>query len=169
MIPSGSQTVGPFFNFALTKDTGLGVIAGDGERIKIEFHVTDGEGKPTPGDSMIELWQADASGEYSTAAFLGFGRLETNADGRCVFETVKPGGVGNNQAPHITVLVFARGLLKHLHTRLYFDGEPANASDPVLNNVPEARRSTLLAHLAGGIWRMEIRLQGENETVFFDV
>jgi protocatechuate 3,4-dioxygenase alpha subunit len=175
LIPTASQTVGPFFNFGLTADQSLGILARDGavgERIRLEFRVVDGDGKPTPGDSMIELWQADASGNYpSSGSFYGFGRLETNKEGICVFETIKPGAVAG-QAPHINVIVFARGLLRHLFTRVYFAGEPANASDPVLALVPEARRGSLLARPVAGqpnTWRMEIRLQGEDETVFFEL
>ncbi|MFN7925378.1 MAG: protocatechuate 3,4-dioxygenase subunit alpha [Bryobacteraceae bacterium] len=164
-IPSGSQTVGPFFNFGLTTDARLGRIEGEGERIRVEFHVTDGEGSPTPGDSMVELWQADGAGQYGPH---GFARLETDPEGKCMFETIRPGRVGD-AAQHINVIVFARGLLKHLHTRLYFEGEPLNATDAVLNSVPAARRSTLVATLVDGVWRMPIRLQGDGETVFFDV
>jgi protocatechuate 3,4-dioxygenase alpha subunit len=158
----------------------------EGERIRLEFCVTDGDGLPTPGDSMIELWQADAHGRYAHPEdprcgeadpnFCGFGRLETGANGTCIFETIKPGCVPSDgsrrQAPHINVIVFARGLLRHLHTRLYFTGEAANEQDPVLALVPENRRSTLLAQPVPGqpdTWRMEIRLQGEQETVFFDL
>ena len=173
MIPSGSQTVGPFFNYALTTNPKLGSLAEEGvpgERIRLEFRVTDGQGDPTPGDSMIELWQADAAGHYGQdPKFSGFGRLETGATGVCVFETIKPGRV-DGQAPHVNVIVFARGLLKHLYTRLYFAGEAANAEDAALALVPEARRSTLLAQPGdGNTWRMNIRLQGEDETVFFDL
>lgn len=165
MTPTGSQTVGPFFNFGLTTNARLGVMSGEGERIRIRFRVVDGEGVPTPGDSMIELWQAGADGVYHD----GFGRLETQADGTCVFETVKPGRV-DGQAPHITVLIFARGLLKQLHTRLYFADDPANGEDPVLALVPEARRSTLEARqIEPGLWHMDIQLQGPDETVFFEV
>jgi protocatechuate 3,4-dioxygenase alpha subunit len=189
LIPSASQTLGPFFNFALTTNSSLGVLARDGaegERIRLAFRVVDGEGTPTSGDAMVELWQADARGCYAHALdpragahdpnFYGFGRLETDANGECVFETVKPGpvpdGSGGSQAPHINVIVLARGLLKHLYTRVYFAGEPANAHDPVLSLVPEDRRATLLATPAPGrpsTWSIEIRLQGEGETVFFDV
>lgn len=178
MIPSGSQTVGPFFNFGLTANRSLGVLASsEGERIRLRFRVTDGDGAPTPGDSMIELWQADAVGRYrheldprgADTDFCGFGRLETDPDGVCVFETVKPGRVGE-QAPHVNVVVFARGLLKHLHTRLYFAGDPANEADPVLASVPAERRSTLLAaNVEDNLWHLEIRLQGEDETVFFEL
>jgi protocatechuate 3,4-dioxygenase alpha subunit len=189
LVPSASQTVGPFFNFALTTNPRLGILAcegAEGERIRLAFRVVDGDGAPTPGDSMIELWQADARGRYAHALdprageadpnFYGFGRLETDANGVCAFDTVKPGPVphasGATQAPHINVVVFARGLLKHLYTRVYFQGEPANAHDPVLALVPEERRATLLARPAAGqphTWSIEIRLHGEAETVFFDV
>jgi protocatechuate 3,4-dioxygenase, alpha subunit len=189
LIPSASQTVGPFFNFALTTNSRLGILAHEGaggEHIRMAFRVVDGEGAPTPGDSMIELWQADARGCYAHAldpragerdpAFCGFGRLETDANGECVFETVKPGpvpdGNGGMQAPHINVVVLARGLLKHLCMRVYFADEAANGNDPVLALVPEERRDTLLARPVVGqsnTWSIEIRLQGESETVFFDV
>jgi protocatechuate 3,4-dioxygenase alpha subunit len=189
LIPSASQTVGPFFNFGLTTKHALGIMAPDaaeGEHITLAFRVIDGEGQPTPGDSMIELWQADSQGRYqhpvdprsATADkhFCGFGRLETDANGVCVFETVKPGSVpnrdGSAQAPHINVTLFARGLGKPLRTRVYFAGEAANVHDPVLNLVPAERRETLLAKpVAGqvGAWAIEIHLQGDAETVFFDV
>ena len=181
LIPTGSQTVGPFFNFGLTANQSLGRLAKDGaegERIKLEFRVTDGDGVATPGDSMIEIWQADAQGRYVDADshFQGFGRLETDADGVCTFETIKPGRVagpdGRLQAPHVNVIVFARGLLSHLYTRLYFDGEPSNVEDVALNLVPESRRQTLLGQPVEGkpnTWRLDIRLQGVGETVFFDL
>lgn len=180
LIPSASQTVGPFFNFALTTNSDLGILAREGvpgQRIRLEFRVIDGDGVPARGDCMIELWQADSAGRYArTTEFCGFGRLETDHNGCCVFETVKPGRVagldGGLQAPHINVIVFARGLLKHLHTRVYFAGEPANVDDPVLALVPAERRATLLAQPPAGepgTWRFPIRLQGEDETVFFDL
>jgi len=179
LVPTASQTVGPFFNFGLTTNPHLGILAGGGvpgERIRLEFRVTDGDGAPTQGDCMIEIWQADSAGRYAEPGFGGFGRLETSPLGCCAFETIKPGRIagsdGRLQAPHINVVVFARGLLRHLHTRLYFAGEPANAEDAVLALVPAERRATLLAQPAGGqpqAWRLDIRLQGEGETVFFDV
>ena len=178
LVPTASQTVGPFFNFGLTADTKLGVLFRDGlegERIALRFRVTDGDGKPTPGDSMIEIWQADSQGRYCDPGFCGFGRSETDQNGECTFQTIKPGRVadvtGNLQAPHVNVLVFARGLLKHLVTRVYFAGDPANAEDSVLALVPEDRRATLLARPAADdkTWLIEIRLQGDRETVFFDV
>jgi protocatechuate 3,4-dioxygenase alpha subunit len=189
LIPTASQTVGPFFSLALTTDSALGILAREGvqgERIRLAFRVVDGDGAPTPGDSMIELWQADARGVYAHPSdprageadpnFQGFGRLETNSAGECSFETVKPGpapdGRGGIEAPHVNVTVFARGLLQQLCTRVYFAGEPANAHDPVLALVPPDRRETLFARPAPGRpneWFIEIRLQGEMETVFFDV
>lgn len=184
MIPSASQTVGPFFNYALTTDAGLGILARPGalgQPIHITFRIIDGDGAPAPADALIEIWQADAHGRYphpldpraaeADPNFSGFGRLETSLDGTCTFATVKPGRVGD-QAPHISLAVFARGLLKQLYTRLYFAGEAANAIDPVLALVPHERRATLLAKPMPGQpndWFFEIRLQGESETVFFDV
>ena len=189
LIPSASQTVGPFFNFGLTTNHALGIMAPDGaegEHITLIFRVIDGDGLPTPGDSMIELWQADSQGRYQHPAdprssdvdknFCGFGRLQTDANGVCVFETVKPGRVPSTdcsaQSPHINVTLFGRGLGKPLRTRVYFAGDAANADDPVLALVPANRRDTLLAKpVAGqaGAWAIEIHLQGEAETVFFDV
>ncbi len=187
-IPTAAQTVGPFFNFALTTNPTLGILAGagiPGEHIRLEFRVADADGAPAQGDCMIELWQADSEGRYphpldrdtvAATEFCGFGRLETDQKGCCTFETVKPGRVagvdGRLQAPHINVIVFARGLLRHLHTRVYFAGEPANREDPVLALVPEERRPTLLAHPGEdepATWRFDLRLQGDGETVFFDV
>jgi protocatechuate 3,4-dioxygenase alpha subunit len=189
LIPSPSQTVGPFFNFGLTTNHALGIMASDGaegEHITLILRVIDGEGLPTPGDSMIELWQADSQGRYQHPAdprsadadknFCGFGRLETDANGVCVFETVKPGRVpnagGSAQAPHINITLFARGLGKPLRTRVYFAGEAPNANDPVLAPIPTDRRETLLAKPVAGqanAWAIEIHLQGRAETVFFDL
>jgi protocatechuate 3,4-dioxygenase alpha subunit len=141
--------------------------------------VLDGDGQPVP-DAMIELWQADAAGAYSTASsppgsFAGFGRLGTNEDGVCVFETIRPGPVpgsdGTPEAAHINVCVFARGLLRHLYTRIYFEGDPALGHDPLLSVVVADRRATLLARPAAdpATWTFLVRLQGDDETVFFDV
>ncbi|MEO8592861.1 MAG: protocatechuate 3,4-dioxygenase subunit alpha [Candidatus Solibacter sp.] len=179
-IPTASQTVGPFFHFALT-DGELGTVAGEdvpGERIRLEIEVVDGDGGHVVHDGVLELWQADSMGRYaqSSADFRGFGRLATDDHGCCTFQTIKPGRVpgpeGRTQAPHINVIVFARGLLKHLHTRIYFAGDPANGEDAVLALVPEERRGTLLAQPVEGQpgnWQFRIRLQGDGETVFFDV
>jgi protocatechuate 3,4-dioxygenase alpha subunit len=188
LTPLPSQTVGPFYRVGLTVDPGLGCVAPPetkGEHIRLRFRMFDGDGAPVP-DGMLELWQADAAGKYDhpadpqehapDPAFRGFGRLETDADGACTFATVYPGrtpdGRGGCQASHINVSVFARGLLVRLCTRVYFEGDPGNAADPVLALVPEDRRSTLLARRDGterDLWHFDIRLQGDQETVFFDI
>jgi len=133
---------------------------------------------------MLEIWQADAVGRYAhpadqrappNAAFKGFGRVGTDREGRFCFETVKPGAVpgpgGALQAPHIAVVVFSRGMLTHVFTRIYFADEPANAADPILAMVPADRRPTLIARREDGgaqpIWLFDVRLQGDGETVFF--
>jgi protocatechuate 3,4-dioxygenase, alpha subunit len=189
-----SATVGPYFAYGLTpKDydwsaafsNDLVTPDASGERIRIEGKVFDGDGLPIP-DSMIEIWQADAAGRYAHAAdgrerpnssFKGFGRCGTDGEGSYGFDTVRPGPVpgpdGKVQAPHILVGVFARGMLRHLTTRIYFADEPANAADPILTLVPADRRATLIAGRRGGdgrpVYVFDIRLQGEQETVFFDV
>jgi protocatechuate 3,4-dioxygenase alpha subunit len=189
-----SQTVGPFFAPALTPGeqypwrqpliNDLITPDASGESIRIEGRVFDGEGAPI-SDSMIEIWQADAAGRYAhpadprrpNAKFTGFGRAGTDAEGRFSFSTIKPGVVpgpnGKPQAPHIVVAVFARGLPRHAYTRLYFADETNNASDPILALVPAERRDTLIAKRTekngAPVYLFDIRLQGENETVFFDV
>jgi protocatechuate 3,4-dioxygenase alpha subunit len=189
LVPSPSQTVGPFFHFCLTTDKNcVGRIAGPevkGERVRLTVRVLDGDGVG-PNDAMIEIWQANADGKYNhpddtqsmavDPSFLGFGRLHTAEDGSCEFETIKPGrvpGPGNVlQAPHLNLAVFARGMIKQLYTRVYFAGDPANPEDPVLGLVPADRRETLMAHpdsTRPGGWRFDLRLQGDDETVFFDV
>ena len=144
--------------------------------------VTDGEGAPVP-DAVIETWQADPDGRYdhpedprgAATGFRGFARAPTDADGRFAIHTVKPGPVpgagGALQAPHLEMSVFARGLLNRVVTRVYFaDEAAANASDPVLADVAEDRRPTLLAEpAADGGYRFDVRLQGADETVFFAV
>jgi protocatechuate 3,4-dioxygenase, alpha subunit len=184
-----SQTVGPFFSFGLTTEkSSVRGIAGPqakGERVLLMCRVLDGEGAPVP-DAMIEIWQADADGRYghpddaqhetADPGCAGFGRMGTAEDGSCEFETIRPGRVpgsgGVLQAPHLSFAVFARGMLKQLYTRVYFAGDPANDQDSVLAFVPEDRRETLMAHPYPGrssVWRFDVRLQGEQETVFFDV
>ena len=180
-----SQTVGPFFHYALP-DEKLETLVTDktkGERIRIEGRIVDGDGAPLP-DALIEIWQANAEGRYDHAedkqdkpldpAFHGWGRSATDKDGVFRFNTIKPGpvpGPGNTlQAPHVNVTVFARGMLKQLVTRLYFEGEKLNADDPILARIGEPeRRSTLIAKRSGGKFVFDIVLQGGNETVFFDV
>jgi protocatechuate 3,4-dioxygenase, alpha subunit len=173
-VATPSQTVGPFFHFGLTTNAGLGVVAppAAGTPMRLRVTVLDGEGAPVP-DAMIELYQADAQGVYARAPFTGFGRLPTGEDGSCVFETIRPGAVadgrGGLQAPHVNVCLFARGLLRHLYTRIYFAGD-ALEGDPILALVPEERRQTLVASPGDdGAFAIAVRLQGEQETVFFDV
>lgn len=186
---TSSQTVGPFFHEALLRDgqSTLVAAATKGQRIAIEGLVTDGNGTPIT-DAMIEIWQANDAGRYDhpadtqdkpvDPAFHGFGRAGTDKTGLYRFETIRPGAVpgrGNSlQAPHIAVTIFTRGLLLHLTTRLYFAGEPLNETDPVLALVPdEAQRQTLIATEVAGTtlptYRFDIRLQGANETVFFEI
>jgi protocatechuate 3,4-dioxygenase, alpha subunit len=186
--PLPSQTIGPFYHFGLTSDARLGCLIRpgvQGQRIHVRFCLLDGDGLPVP-DGMIELWQADNFGKYDhpadtqdhkpDPAFRGFGRLATDAEGACIFDTIYPGrvpdGRGGCQAPHINVSVFARGLLSRLCTRVYFAGDPVLAEDPVLALVPEERRPTLIAQPESqreGHWNFDIWLQGEAETVFFDI
>jgi len=181
-----SQTVGPFFHFALTDTHEIDDLAGTealGERIVIEGHVLDGDGEPVP-DCMIEVWQANAEGKYDhpedrqdkaiDLGFRGFGRVATDPEGRFHFRTVKPGSVpgrGNTlQAPHISVQVYARGLLKQLFTRIYLEGEPLNDTDPVLTAIDEAaaRMSLIAKNRGDGHYHWDIVLQGANETQFFE-
>jgi protocatechuate 3,4-dioxygenase alpha subunit len=180
------QTVGPFFHGLIEKEGS--VIASErtqGERIRIRGRVLDGSGGPVD-DAMVEVWQANAHGRYRHPAdqrqapldesFIGFGRAGT-VDGEFVLETIRPGPVpspeGGWQAPHLNVLVFARGLLDRLATRIYFEDDPSLGTDVVLASVPEDRRATLLARREqdGGPadYRFDVVLQGERETVFFDL
>ena len=137
-----SQTIGPFFRFALDRPEWSDLTSGGarGERIVIEGRVLDGDGAPVD-DALIEIWQANASGEYGDPGFRGFGRAVTNAAGGYRFATIRPGRVRGNggalQAPHINVTVFARGLLKQLTTRIYFAGDPSNDTDEVLSGVAD--------------------------------
>jgi protocatechuate 3,4-dioxygenase, alpha subunit len=165
-----SQTVGPFFEFALVTRPLLVPEDAPGA-IRIEGLVLDGAGEPVP-DGLIEIWHADAGGQYAGSA--GWGRCQTEADGGYVFTTLKPGAVrdpdGSVLAPHVSVLCFARGLLKPVLTRLYFPEEAeANAADPVLNALAsEAERASLVATAAGHrSYRFDIRLQGDGQTTFF--
>lgn len=148
----------------------------EGERVTLTGRVLDGDGQPIP-DAMLEIWQADAAGRYADAArndgFIGFGRGSTSVEGVYEFRTIRPGPVagpdGTMQAPHIAIGVFGRGLLKRLVTRAYFADEAANAADPILSLVPADRRDTLIAVKDGAVWRLDIRLHGAGETVFFDI
>jgi protocatechuate 3,4-dioxygenase alpha subunit len=159
----------------------------EGETIRIEGRVLDGDNVGIP-DAMVEIWQADAKGAFAHARdhqgantrFKAFGRVEPDNDGKYHFITIKPGGVkapdGKLQAPHIDVAVFARGMLKHLVTRIYFGDEDSNKDDPVLSQVPADRRDTLIARPQGSgsekVYRFDIRIQegaeGPPETQFFE-
>jgi protocatechuate 3,4-dioxygenase alpha subunit len=184
-----SQTVGPFFGVGLTRASpSQSVMVNeltDGQRIRIEGTVFDGAGAPIE-DALVEVWQANAHGRYRHELdagpapidpnFSGFGRCATDANGVFHFETVKPGtiqaGDGRVHAPHLNVAVFARGMLVHAFTRMYFDGDPLDA-DPTLARVDRDRRGTLVGarvRQGGGplVYRWDIHLQGDCETVFFD-
>lgn len=189
-----SQTVGPYFKYGLTPGNdyawndafGNDLVTSDvsGERIRVVGQVFDGDGKFIP-DSMLEIWQADAQGRFAdpqdtratpNAAFKGFGRCGTDANGGFEFRTIKPGSVpgpgGMPQAPHILLAVFARGMTQQVITRIYFEGEAANAADPILTLVPADRRATLIAGRDQGeplTYRFDVHLQGDRETVFFDL
>lgn len=166
------QTVGPFFRDSLlwTPRNDISGSAGQ-DLIAITGRVLDGGGGPVD-DALIEIWHPDRSGRFVHETFLGFGRATTDASGMYWFKTVRP-GAHNTGAPHLAVHVFARGLLDRLATRIYLEEDASNREDPVLKSVPEERRSTLIATLSehDGIatYRFDIRLQGDGETVFFDI
>jgi protocatechuate 3,4-dioxygenase, alpha subunit len=184
--PTPSQTIGPFFHFALSYPGGGHLVPpGHPDALRIVGAIYDGAGEPV-SDAMVEIWQANGAGRYAhpedrrdelplEEGFSGFGRCGTDAEGRFEFVTVKPGPVpgpdGRPQAPHIDVLVFARGLLKQLLTRIYFpDEEEANAADPLLSSIEAPNlRSTLIARQLDGALEFDIHLQGEKQTAFFDV
>jgi len=171
-IATASQTVGPFWH--LLEDptwadlTRFGAI---GEKLTLTGTVIDGDGAPCT-DACVEIWQADPPASDS---FPGFGRSRTDARGEYRFVTIRPGpvpGRGNAlQAPHIAICVMARGLMKGLVSRAYFHGEELNETDPLLTSIEQAaRRDTLIAKPADpGVWRLDIRLQGDGETVFLDL
>lgn len=194
-----SQTAGPYVHIGMTPNFAdiRGVYAGDlgasmltpdtaGERIIITGRVIDGAGVPV-GDAVVELWQADSNGSFAAPmgpgsnvapAFTGWGRQPTDADGVFSFETIKPGPVpgpdGRPMAPHVALWIVARGINIGLQTRLYFaDEADANATDWVLGKIPDPlRRATLIAHREDGApprYVLDIYLQGDRETVFFDV
>lgn len=180
-----SQTVGPFLSIALPWADGSDLVAeGTPRALEIGGQVTDGAGDPVP-DAVVEIWQADPDGRFphpddprgtvTCAGFRPFGRCPTDTDGRFRFRTLKPGRVDAEQAPHIDVTVFARGLLKHLVTRIYFPDEaPANSADVTLQSLENADRALLTATPDTAGLRFDIRLQGGNgrgdgETPFFVV
>ncbi len=180
MVPSGSQTVGPYFRIGLEDHIGQDSASKSAlDTIEIRGKVLDGDSAPVP-DAMLEFWGADASGAYSGAVQnssghpVGFHRVATGHEGGFSLVVNKPGstplGDGRLQAPHMLVLVFARGLLRHLITRVYFEQGPANAVDPVLLEVPAERRHTLIASAVANnpqVFQWNVILQGDNETAFF--
>lgn len=190
-VATTSQTAGPYLHIGFAPrycaDVAFDGRIDQADRIAIEGHAFDGEGAPLP-DGVIEIWQADAIGRYDhphdprshtgedARSASGFGRVTIAPDGGFAFTTVKPGRVpapdGSMQAPHIVIACFARGLLKHLSTRIYFaDEADANREDLVLSRVPAARRASLIATSAGsGRYRWTLTTQGspDHETVFFD-
>jgi protocatechuate 3,4-dioxygenase alpha subunit len=180
-----SQTIGPFLHIALPWDDGEWVVPdGTPGAVRISGRLFDGAGAVVP-DGLVETWQADATGRFThpddprgtteptPAGFRGFGRSATDGEGRWSVFTVVPGSLpaagGATEAPHLDVSVFARGLLDRVVTRIYFPDEPANDTDPVLTAVDDARRSTLVATREDGGLCFDIHLQGEHETVFFDI
>jgi len=191
-----SQTVGPYFAYGLSptqygydfKSLFTPVLTQDhaeGEHIRITGQVLDGAGNPV-NDALVEINQPDAQGQIISSVedaerkgFAGFGRCGTGtfAGNHFVFDTVKPGILGEGQAPFIDVCVTMRGLLVHTFSRIYFSDEAtANAKDEVLNSVPAERRATLVAQRemtnAGPVYRFDIHMQDSahgKETVFFDL
>lgn len=177
-----SQTIGPYFAVGLPWTEGPYVVPpGTLSGIWIRGRVLDGNGDPVP-DAMVETWQADPDGRFNARGgraavvpgFRGFGRASAGPEGEYGLFTVKPGPLagddGATQAPHIDVSVFARGLLKHVVTRIYFaDEETANDLDPVLSSLRDPERATLIASRSDDGYRLDVRLQGERETVFFEV
>jgi protocatechuate 3,4-dioxygenase alpha subunit len=181
---STSQTIGPYLRIGLEwmviED--LAPQGVTGERVQISGRIFDADSKPV-NDAAVELWQANSHGKYASPqdaqdkplepGFRGYGRSLTDEAGAFRFRTIKPGRVpgpdGKLQAPHVSVTIFMRGLLKQLQTRIYFPDEPANADDAVLKLVPAERRGTLIAARRGeGVLEWNVLLQGRNETVFFD-
>ncbi|WP_055494114.1 protocatechuate 3,4-dioxygenase subunit alpha [Streptomyces sp. TP-A0356] len=188
VLPTPSHTVGPFYGYALPFPGG-GDIApvGHPETITVQGYVLDGEGGPLP-DALVELWGPDPDGRLprvdgsirrdpatgghlgrNGVEFTGWGRIQTDSNGHWYARTLRPGARGRS-APYLGVCVFARGLLMHLFTRIYLPGDDAAlAADPLLAQVDEERRDTLIAVAEGnGTYRFDIRLQGEGETVFLE-
>ena len=162
-----SQTIGPYLAIGLPFEEGSHVVPeGTPGWIRIHGYVFDGAGDPI-NDALIETWQADPDGRFGTD-FRGFGRAPTGPDGEYEIFTLKPGRVDDQQAPHIDVSVFARGMLNRCVTRIYFADE-ANEGDPVLDSVPEDRRGTIIAEPGEDGYRFDVHVQGESETVFFRV
>src|SRR5262245_33734006 len=185
-VPTVSQTVGPFFSLGLCPRTLNNLVPArlseSAEIVTIRGRVLDGDGQGVP-DAVLEIWRADTSGNYAAAESdcdaggvpSGFARIPTNGRGEFEFKTLKPGSIAGTAdktpAPHLAVLIFMRGLLRHLVTRIYFPQEPANENDAVLKAIPTERRSTLTAAQSGTNdheLQWNVYLQGDRETVFFE-
>ena len=171
-VATASQTVGPYWHLIEDKSwADLTRFGAQGEKLTLVGRILDGDGKPC-SDACVEIWQSDPPASDS---FPGFGRSNTDAQGEFRFLTVKPGpvrGRGNTQqAPHIALCILSRGVMKALYTRAYFQGEALNETDPLLMSIEDrARRGTLIAKPDGpSTWRLDVRVQGDGETVFLDV
>ena len=177
MRETPSQTAGPYLHIGMMDAVGRPLLGprmrrpgARGEPAALAGRVVDGEGAPVT-DAVIELWQPDADGRFPPEAdpnLANLGRCACDADGLYRFETVRPGAVGD-AAPYAAMMIYARGVNRALHLRCYFEGDPANGRDPLLLAAgPRAR--TLVAKATGsGEWRLDVRLQGEGETVFLDL
>ncbi len=178
-----SQTVGPFFGYALPYAGGPDLVPAHARgAIRVHGTVYDGEGVPVP-DAIVEVWQADATGRIPRVqgsfardgvTFTGWGRCAVDRLGRYAFTTVEPGAVDADALPYIAMSVFARGMLRRVVTRVYFPEKAGSAdkraTDPVFSAVPAARRETLIAvPEESGSYRFDVHIQGEKETVFFAV
>lgn len=177
LVPTPGQTIGPFYGYALPYDKGHELIhPSNPNAVRLHGVITDGQGTPIP-DSMLEIWQADENGVIPQVAgsldrdgftFTGFGRVSTDGAGHYTFSTVDPGPTEAGAAPFISLCVFARGLLNRVFTRIYLpEDEAALAADPLLSQLPADRRKTLIATREDdGSLRFDVRLQGDDETVF---
>ena len=172
LTATASQTIGPYWHLIEHAEMAdLLRFGATGEAITVTGTITDGSGALV-ADAAVEIWQTSPP---ASDTFPGYGRARTDTAGRFTFRTLKPGpvpGLGNaQQAPHLAITIMARGLLTALTTRLYFQDEPLNQTDPVLSLIDEpARRATLIAKPAdAGAWNLDIRLQGEAETVFLEI
>ncbi len=175
-FPTPGQTIGPFYGFALPHADGAALAAAtDPAAVRLRGRVLDGAGEPVP-DALVEIWQADARGavphetgsfDRSVGGFTGWGRCSTNRAGEYHFDTVLPGRAAGAPAPFIAMVVFARGLLDRLHTRVYVPGSADLDADPFLSALTAADRATLIAREDGpDLLRFDVHLQGEHETVF---
>jgi protocatechuate 3,4-dioxygenase alpha subunit len=187
-IPTASQTVGPFFSIGLLPHNPNHLVptkrAAGAQIVTLRGRVVDGDGRGVP-DAILEIWRAGENGLYASSVAgyghdgggvpSGFARIPTNEQGEFEFRTIKPGAIeesnGKISAPHLTVLIFMRGLLRHLLTRIYFPQEQTNETDPVLGAVPAERRKTLIAvrcSRSRSEFQWDVFLQGDAETVFFE-